>query len=82
MRYHHIQELVTNKKLDVQKVDTEVNIIDNLTKQLPNQHFGTLRGQMGLLQADERNKAGSEGAEGAEGKSRIDTAWQVETMAR
>ena len=30
VRYHHIWELVTNKKLEVQKVDTKVNIADNL----------------------------------------------------
>ena len=28
VRYHHIQELVTEKKLEVWKIDTEVNIID------------------------------------------------------
>ena len=36
-RYHHIQELVTNKKLDVQKVDIKVNITNNLTKSLSGQ---------------------------------------------
>ena len=56
---YHIQELITDKKLDVWKVDTEVNITDSLTKPLLDQCFGTLRGQMGLQQADEGNEVES-----------------------
>ena len=44
VRYHHI----TEKKLEVWKIDTEVNIVDCLTKPLPNQRFGALRTKMGL----------------------------------
>ena len=36
MRYHHIQELITNKKLEVRKVDTELNIAASMTKPLLN----------------------------------------------
>ena len=52
LRYHHIRELATNKKLEVQKVDTEVNIVDNMTKPLPYHCFRALRRQMGLQQAE------------------------------
>ena len=69
-----IEELVTNKKLEVQNVDTEVNIVNNLTKSLPDQRFDTLREQMGLQQVDEN---GAE-TEGAKGKSKIDTIGWVE----
>ena len=66
VRYHHIRELVTEKKLEVRKIDTEVNIADCLTKPLPDQRFGALRTKMGLRQATEQKKA----ERGAEGKSR------------
>ena len=46
--FHHIRELVTEKKLDVRKIDTEVNIANCLTKPLPKQCFGALRTMMGL----------------------------------
>ena len=48
VRYHHIRELMTEKKLEVQKIDTEVNITDCLTKPLLDQRFGALRAKMGL----------------------------------
>ena len=70
VRYHRIRELVTDKKLDVQKVDTEVNIADSIMKPLLDQRFGMLRGKMGLQQANERNKAKPKGVEG---NSRIGT---------
>ena len=57
VRYHHIRELITDKKLDFLKVDTEVNIADSLMKPLLEQHFGTLRGLMGLQKASERRGA-------------------------
>ena len=38
--FHHIQELITKKKLKVQKIDTEVNITDCLMKPLLEQCFG------------------------------------------
>ena len=48
VRFHHIRELVTEKKLEVRKIDTKVNIVDCLTKPLPDQRFGALRTKMGL----------------------------------
>ena len=54
---YHIQELITDKKLDVWKVDTELNIADSLTKPLSDHHFGTLRRQIGLLQSEEQRRA-------------------------
>ena len=60
MRYHHIWELVTNKKREDQKVDIEVNIINNLRKPLLDHCFGALRRQMGLQQAKENRQAESE----------------------
>ena len=45
---------IIDKKLEVWKVDTEVNIVDSLTKILPNQHFNALRGHMGLQQEFEQ----------------------------
>ena len=51
VRFHHIRELVTEKRLEVQKIDTEVNIADFLTKPLPDQHLGALRTKLGLRQA-------------------------------
>ena len=65
VRYHHIRELVTEKKLEVRKIDIEVNIADCLTKTLPDQRFGALRTKMGLRQATEQKKA----ERGAEGKN-------------
>ena len=42
-------ELITDKKLEVQKGDIiEVNITDSLTKPLPNPRFEALRRRMGL----------------------------------
>ena len=55
--FHHIYELVTEKKLEVRKIDTEVNIADCLTKPLPDQRFGALRTKLGLRQATEQNRA-------------------------
>ena len=46
VQFHHIQELVTKKKLEVWKVDTEVNIVDFLTNPLREQCFRTLRNMM------------------------------------
>ena len=51
--FHHIQELVTKKKLEFWKINTEVNIADCLTKPLPKQCFGALRTMTGLRQATE-----------------------------
>ena len=59
VRYHQIQELVTSKKLEVQKVNTEVIIVDSLTKWLPDHRFRGLRRQMGLQQAEEHDGAES-----------------------
>ena len=56
VRYHHIRELVTSKKLEVRKVDIEVNIVDSLIKPLLDQHFNALRGHMGLQQASEQRR--------------------------
>ena len=56
VRYHHIRELISDKNLEVYKVDIEVNIADNLTKTLPDQRFNTLRGHMGLQQASEQRR--------------------------
>ena len=64
VRYHYIQELVIEKKLKVWRIDIEVNIVDCLTKPLPDQRFGALRTKMGLRQATEQKKA----ERGAEGK--------------
>ena len=60
MRYHRIRELVTDKKLEVRKVNIEVNIINNLMKTLPNHRFRALRRLIGLQQP--------EGIENAESK--------------
>ena len=51
-----------------------MNITDNLTKPLLDQCFNTLKRQIGLQQADDRNKAESVGAAG---KSKINTARQA-----
>ena len=32
VRYHHIRELVTEKRLEIRKIDTELNIADGLRK--------------------------------------------------
>ena len=40
---------VIDKKLDVQKIDLEVNIVDCLTKSLPDHCLRTLRRQMRLV---------------------------------
>ena len=55
--FHHIRELVTKKKLEVRKIDTEVNIVDCLTKPLLEQRFETLRTMMGLRQAIDQKRA-------------------------
>ena len=46
VRFHHIWELVTKKKPEVRKIDTEVNIVDCPTKPLLDQCFGALRTKM------------------------------------
>ena len=43
VRYHHIRELLINKKLEVQKIDTKVNIVDCQMKLLPDHLFRALR---------------------------------------
>ena len=68
VRYHHIRELIIDKKLDNGKVDTAVNIVDSLTKYPSDERFKVLRGHTGLQQASKQR-----GAErGAEGKSKIE----------
>ena len=57
VRFHHIRELVTEKKLEVRKIDIEVNIADFLAKPLPDQRFGALRTKLGLRQATEQSRA-------------------------
>ena len=75
VRYHHILELVIDKKVDIRKVDIEVNIVDSLTKPLSDQRFKALRGHTGLQQASKQR-----GAErGAEGKLKNNINRQVET---
>ena len=71
VRFPHILELVTEKKLEVQKIDTEINISDCLTKLLPELHFGALRNTMGLRQGTGQKRAEQENATG---KSSIDLA--------
>ena len=61
------KKLVTKKKLEVWKIDTEVNIANGLTKPLLEQCFGALRIMMGLRQATEQSRA----ERGAERKSKI-----------
>ena len=63
VRYHHIWELVPDKKLEVQKVDTD-NITNSLTKPFLDHRVNKLRRQMGLLQVKEQRGAESEGAAG------------------
>ena len=46
--FHHIRELVIERKLEVQKIDIEVNIANYLTKPLLEQRFRSLRDRMGL----------------------------------
>ena len=48
VRYHHIRELVTEKRLEIRKIDTELNIADSLTKPLPEDRFKLLTGHIGL----------------------------------
>ena len=55
IRFRHIRELVTKKKLKVRKINTEVNIVDCVMKPLPEQRFGTLRTMMGLRKVTEPN---------------------------
>ena len=56
VRYHHIRELVIDKKLDVRKVDTEVNIVDSLTKPLPHQHFTAVKSYARKLCGEQSNE--------------------------
>ena len=51
-------------------LDTKVHIIDTLTKPVPKQRFGTLRGQMGLQQMREQKIPQKE----VEGKSKVGIA--------
>ena len=67
VRFNHIRKLVTETKLEVWMIDTEVNIADCMTKSLPEQHFGALRTKMELRQPTEQNKA----KQGGEVKSKI-----------
>ena len=76
VRYHRIRELVTDKKLEVRKVNIEVNIINNLMKTLPNHRFRVLRRQMELHQAKEHK--GTESKDEA-GESKIRRAKRAET---
>ena len=39
VRCHHIWQLITDKKLEVRKIDTKVNIVDCLTKPHPDHRF-------------------------------------------
>ena len=73
VRYHHIQELIIDNKLEVWKVDTEVNIVNNLRKPLPDQCFNALKRHMGLQQASKQRRIERK----AEGKSKNSTARQV-----
>ena len=57
VRYHHIQEFVTEKNLELRKIDTEVNIVDGLTKPHLEQRFRFLRNTMGLRQKTEQKEA-------------------------
>ena len=69
--YHHIWELVTNKKLEVWKIDTDVNIVDGLTKTLLDHLFSALRRQMGLRPIAKNGAAKSEETgKGEESQSR------------
>ena len=74
VRYHHIRDLVTDKKLEVRKVDTKVNIADRLTKPLLDQRFNRLKGHIGLQQASEQRRTERK----VEAKSTNDTTRQVE----
>ena len=53
LRFHKIRKLVTEKKLKVRKIDTEVNIVDCLTKPLPEQRIRALRTMRGLWKVTE-----------------------------
>jgi hypothetical protein len=46
--YHHIRELITEKRLEIRKIDTELNIADSLTKPLPEDRFKLLTRQTRL----------------------------------
>ena len=74
VRYHHIRELVTIKKLKVQKVDTEVNIANNMTKILLDHCFGALRRLMGLQQPEGHKGAKSKEATRESEIGRVDRA--------
>ena len=54
--------LVTKKKLEVRKIDAEVNIVDFMTKPLLDQCFRTRRTRMGLRQTTE-SKSSERGVE-------------------
>ena len=57
LQFHHIRELVAEEKLEVQKIDSEVNIVDCLMKPLQDQRFRALRTKMGLRQVTEQDIA-------------------------
>ena len=75
VRYHHIRELIIDKKLDNGKVDTAVNIVDSLTKYPSDERFKVLRGHTGLQQASKQRGY----KRGAEGKLKNNINRQVET---
>ena len=66
VRYHHIWELIINKK-QAQKFNTKVNITYCLTKPVLDHHFKSLRRQMGLQVDVDKKAKSNEGEEGPKG---------------
>ena len=55
--YHHFRELVTEKKLEIRKIDTEVNIVDSLTKLLPRPMLRNTEIQLGTTTSNRARKS-------------------------
>ena len=48
-KYHYIRELVQNGVLQLQYISTNEQVVDILTKSLPNKKFAYLRDKLGLV---------------------------------
>ena len=48
VQHHHIWKLITDKRLEIGKADTELNIVDSLRKPLPEDRFKILTGHIEL----------------------------------
>jgi hypothetical protein len=70
IRYLHLQQLVRSKRITLQKVRTDKNVSDLLTKQVSKETLERLRPKLGLIIVPPPDRVGEVGVGGSSSRTK------------